>query len=151
RASSIQKKLNDSEKAAIKAHSDYQDEFNKLREEVAAGEEIGLPDHVIKAIAEEADDPYEVTYHLMKNRDELRRFTSLNAKEAVREVIKLDTKLAVKPEAPAPEKKPARTAAPEPPKPVSQRAAVPVFDVYDEKATSAEEWAKQRNKQVYGR
>jgi hypothetical protein len=153
RGRAIQEKLNASEKAAIKSHPDYTSKFDEIKAEVAAGDRVGLPDHVLKAIAEEADDPYEVTYHLIEHPEEWDKFTSLSAKEAVKAVIRLDANLAIakisasNKEAPAPKKKTPVTAAPEPPNPVGARATATEFDVNDP-TIPVEEWLEKRNQQL---
>ena len=149
-AKSFKERLEKSEKAAKKAHPDYEEEFSKLQTEIQAGEEIGLPPHVLKAIAEDADDPHELTYHLITNRDEWQRFTNLSPKDALREVLKLEAKLQVTkdaPKEPAPKPKKAETKAPPPPDPVGARPVVAAFDVNDEKL-SADEWLEKRNAQL---
>jgi hypothetical protein len=146
RVSSVQKRIDASEAKAKKAHPDYADEFKALQDDIQSNEEPRLPDHVIKAIAEETDDPHEVTYYLAKNREEFRRFASLTPDQAAREAIRLDTRLALQAAAPAPDKKPAEPK-PKPPAPVGGRASATAFDVNDT-STSADEWAKQRNEQL---
>lgn len=145
----FKKRLETSEKAAKKAHPDYAEEFDKLQAEIQAGEEVGLPAHVLQAIAEDADDPHELTYHLITNRDEWQRFTNLSPKEALREVLKLEAKMQVSKDSkePAPVKKEAKTKAPAPPDPVGARPVVAAFDVNDEKL-SAEEWREKREAQL---
>lgn len=146
----LRTRLTESEKAAKKAHPDYADEFEKLQTEIQAGDEIGLPNHVLKAIAEDAEDPHELTYHLITNRAEWQKFTNLSQKEALREVLKLDAKLQLSKESAkesAPNKKKAETKAPAPPDPVGARAVVSAFDVNDEKL-SADEWLEKRNAQL---
>ena len=145
-ASSLEKRINESRAKALKAHPDYQDEFNALQADIKSNDEPNLPDYVIKAIAEETDDPHEVTYYLAKNREEFRRFATLSPTQAVKEAIKLDTKLALQAAAPAPEKTPAKPK-PAPPAPVGARATSTAFDVNDE-SVDADTWARNRNKQL---
>lgn len=147
RQNTIKTRLANSEKAAIKAHPDYQEKFDELRSEIQNGEEIGLPDHVLKAIGEDADDPYELTYQLLSDRKEYQRFTSLKSeKEALREVLKFESRLQSAKQTPAPQKK-AETKAPPPPDPVGARPVVSAFDVNDEKL-SADEWREKREQQL---
>jgi hypothetical protein len=146
RVESVQKRINESEAKAKKAHPDYVDEFNALQEDIKNNDEPRLPEHVIRAIAEETDDPHEVTYYLAKNRDEFRRFASLTPAQAVKEAIKLDVKLAIQPATPAPDKTPAKPK-PAPPAPVGARASSSAFDVNDE-SMDPDEWARNRNKQL---
>jgi hypothetical protein len=142
RAHSVQQRLNESEARANKAHADYKDEFKSLVADIANDEEPKLPPHIIATIAEEADDPHELTYQLAKNREEYRRFAALEPHQALREVLKFEARIA---HAPAPEKKPA-TPKPAPPAPVGARATSSAFDVNDEN-TDIAEWTRQRNAQ----
>jgi hypothetical protein len=119
------------------------EEFKALQDDIQSNEEPSVPDHVIKAIREETDDPHEVTYYLAKNREEFRRFASLTPDQAAREAIRLDTRLALQAAAPAPDKKPAEPK-PKPPAPVGGRASATAFDVSDT-SLSPDEWAKLRN------
>ena len=143
----LQQKITQSEAKTKQAHPDYESEFNKLLEDVKDGEEPGLPDYLLKTIAEETDDPHAIAYHLAKNREEYKRLVSLSPAQALREVIKLEIKLGTP--APAPEVKPAPKAAEKftPPEPVGARATSKAFDVNDE-SMSAEEWARKRNEQL---
>jgi hypothetical protein len=149
-ASSIQKRINESEAKALKAHSDYKEVYEALTEDVKSKDEPELPQHVIKAIAEESEDPYELTYYLAKNRDEFRRFAELRPNQVLREVVKLDTRLALQAQAPPAPVKEAKPAKPAPPAPVGARAATSGFDVNDDSLTP-DEWRRQREKQLYGR
>lgn len=151
---SLQKRLADSEAAARKEHADFQDQFDGLVADVESGEEPKLPQEVLKAIAEETDDPHGITYHLAANRDEYRRLAELTPNQALKEVLKLEFKLQREKEAakakPAQEPKPRQTSAPAPPEPVGARATAKAFDVNDE-SLSADEWAKKRNELVFGK
>lgn len=143
-SASVQKRLSESEAKVLKAHPDYRDEFQALANDILSNDEPKLPPHVLRAIAEESEDPHELTYHLAKNRDEFRRFASLSPEQTLREVLKLDFKIATAPPAPVqaePKRKPA------PPEPVGARASSSAFDVNDEKI-DADEWARQRNEQL---
>lgn len=144
RISSVQKRLNDSEAKALKAHPDYQEEFEALKKDVQSNDEPQLPDHVLKAIAEESDDPHEMTYYLATHREEFRRLATLTPSQTLKEVLKLDVKLSL--QAPAPAKAPAPPK-PKPPDPVGARASASGFDVNDE-SIDADTWARQRNEQV---
>ena len=117
-----------------------------MADDIKNNEEPQLPPHVLKAIAEESEDPHELTYYLAKNRDEFRRLALLSPDQTLREVLKLDFKIAT---APAPVKTPPKDK-PRPPEPVGARASSSAFDVNDEK-TDGEEWARERNKQVAAR
>jgi hypothetical protein len=147
----LQDRLATSEKATLKAHPDYKETFDALAAEIRAGDEDPLPPHVLRAIAEESEDPHGLTYHLAKNREEYQRLASItNPVEALRQVLRLEAKLQTSGDnaASAPDKnaKP-KTAAPAPPEPVGARATATAFDVTDEKL-SPDEWAAQRNAQL---
>jgi len=150
---SLQKRLSESEAKAKKAHADYEELVEGLVGDVKSGEEPELPQAVLKAIAEETDDPYSLTYHLTQNRDEYRRLAELTPNQALKEVLKLEFKLQREKEAakaPAQEPKPRQTSAPPPPETVGARATAKAFDVNDE-TMPADEWLKKRNEQVYGK
>lgn len=150
-AKSIQKKLADSEARMVKQHPEFKQQFDELIEDVKSGEEPQLPQHVLKAIAEDTDDPHAITFHLAINREEYRRLAELNPTQALKEVLKLELKLQQETtKAPAQEPKPRQTSAPPPPEPVGARVTAKAFDVNDE-SMSPEEWAKQRNRQVHKR
>jgi hypothetical protein len=146
RAKTIEEKWKRTEVQARKAHPDYQEEFESLAADIQSDAEPKLPNHVLMAIQNAADDPHELTYHLAKNREEFRRFASLKPAEAEREVIRLDTKLAFQKSTPAPVSKPEPKPKPKPPEPVGTRAATSAFDANDE-SLSSDDWAKLRNKQ----
>ena len=143
---SVQQKLSESEARANKKHPDYRDEFEALTRDIQADEEPKLPDHVLRAIAEEADDPHEVTYYLAKNRDEFRRLAALKPHEALREILKLEAKIAYASKAPAQEEKP-KSVKPKPPEPVGARQANTGFDVNDD-GTDGDTWLRERRKQL---
>jgi hypothetical protein len=147
RMSAIEKRLNESETKTIKTHPDYEEEFMALQDDIKNHEEPVLPDHIIKAIAEEAEDPHGMTYYLAKNRDEFRRLAALSPPEALRAVLRLDVKLSSATNAPAPDKKPEPIPKPRPPEPVGARATATAFDVTDEKL-DPDEWARQRNAEL---
>lgn len=147
---SLQKRLADSEKRVKQDHPDFQEQFDTLVSDVESGTEPALPPYILKSIAEDAEDPHALTYHLAMNRDEYRRLAELPANQAVKEVLKLEFKLQQAKAAPAQEPKPRQTSAPPPPEPVATRSAAKGFDVTDE-TLSADEWAKKRNEQVFKR
>ena len=150
---SLAKRLAESEANARKSHADFQEQFDSLIADVESGEEPKLPQHVLKALAEDTDDPHSVSYYLATNREEYRRLAELTPNQALKEVLKLEFKLQREKEAakaPAQEPKPRQTSAPAPPEPVGARATAKAFDVSDE-SMSADEWAKKRNEQVFGR
>ena len=145
RVTTIQGKLLDSEKKALKEFPDYKEEFDALAEDIKNDEEPALPPHVLKAIAEDTEDPHGLSYYLAKNRTEFRRLATLGPNEALREVLKLEFKIQAAKDAPAPAKEQPRK--PKPPEPVGARATSSAFDPHDEKL-DADEWAKQRNAQL---
>ncbi len=149
RAVTVHQKLSESEAKAHKNHPDYRDEFEALSRDIAADEEPKLADHILRTIAEETDDPHEVTYYLAKNRDEFRRVAALKPHEAMRQILKLEAKLAYSSKGPAPDEKP-RSVKPKPPEPVGARQVTAGFDVNDDN-TDADTWMKERWKQVRGR
>jgi hypothetical protein len=144
---SLQQKIAASEAKARKDHPDYEELFTGLLDDVKNGEEPPLPDHLLKAISEDTEDPHAIAYHLAKNRDEYRRFVALSPAQALREVLKLEIKLQTP--APAPVVKPAPKAAEKyaPIEPVGARAVSKAFDVTDE-SLSADEWRKKRDEQI---
>jgi len=142
----LQKRLVESEQKTMKAHPEYEDEVKSLTDDIKNREEPLMPQYVIDAIAQEAEDPYALTLYLAQNREEFRRLTALSPERTLREVLKLDVKLS---NAPAPTKEPA-AAKPKPPEPVGARASSSAFDVSDEN-TDPEVWARERNKQVFAR
>lgn len=154
-AKTLAKRLADSEAAARKAHADFQEQFDGLIADVESGEEQKLSQHVLKAIAEDTDDPHGLTYYLATNREEYRRLAELAPNQALKEVLKLEFKLQREKEpakaAPAQEANQKPTSkAPPPVEPVAARQTSKAFDVNDE-SMSADEWAAKRNKQVFGR
>lgn len=149
RTNSVKQKLTESEARAHKNHPDYKDEFEALTRDIQADEEPKLPDHVLRTIAEETDDPHELSYYLAKNRDEFRRLAALKPHEALREVLKLEAKIAYSSKAPAQVEKP-KPQKPRPPEPVGGRQASGAFDVNDD-ATDGDAWLQERNKQIAAR
>lgn len=151
---SLQKRLADSEANARKEHADFQDQFDGLVADVESGEEPKLPQEILKAIAEDTEDPHGLTYYLAAHREEYRRLAELQPGQALKEVLKLEFKIQREKESakekPAQEPKPRQTSAPAPPEPVGARVTAKAFDVNDE-SLSADEWAKKRNEQVYKR
>jgi hypothetical protein len=146
RVNTISKRIETSEAQAIKTYPDFKEEVQSLFDDVKNHEEPILPPHVLKAISEEAEDPLGLTYHLAKNREEFRRLAALSPQETLREVLKLDFKLGAAKSLPAPAKT-EPTPKPKPPEPVGGRATSSAFDVTDEKM-DADDWARQRNKQL---
>ena len=151
---SLQKRLADSEAAARKEHADFQEQFDALVADKENGDEPELPQPVLKALAEDTEDPHALTYYLATHRDEYRRLAELQPAQALKEVLKLEFKLQREKdsakEKPAQEPKPRQTSAPAPPEPVGARVTAKAFDVSDE-SLSADEWARKRNEQVYKR
>lgn len=143
RAQSVAQRLTTSEAKAVKAHSDYQTEVEALYEDIRNDEEPKFRDDIIATIAEESEDPHELTYYLAKNRAEFRRIAALEPHQVLREVLKLELRMQA---APAPDKKPAEPK-PKPPAPVGARATSSAFDVNDT-SLSPDEWARQRNEQL---
>jgi hypothetical protein len=144
---SLQKKLADSEAKVLQKHPEFKQQFAELIEDVKSGEEPALPQHVLKAIAEDADDPHAITFYLATNREEYRRFAELNPVQAIKEVLRLEMKFQKEASAPAQEVKPRQTSAPAPPEPVTARLTAKAFDANDE-SLSADEWAVKRWEQV---
>jgi len=147
RIASLERRNKESEAKALKTHADYKEEFEALTKDIANNDEPKLPDYVLQALAVESEDPHELAYYLAKNREEFRRFAALKPDQVLREVIKLDAKLSFQAQTPPAQEKKQAPAKPAPPAPVGARAASMGFDVNDE-AMSAEEWVRQRNKQL---
>lgn len=142
----LKQRLDASETKVKEAHADYEEQFKSLIDDIKAGEENPMPQHVLKAIAEDADDPHGVTYYLATHRDEYAKFAALSPQNALREVLKLDLKLSDTKAAPAPVSTPRKTAAPTPPQPVGARASISAFDANDD-SIDADAWMRQRNAQ----
>lgn len=150
-AQALNQRLSESEAKVIKEYPDAKELINELFADIQGGAEPKLEPVALQLLQEKSSNPYELTYHLAKNREDFQRLASIkNPVDALVEIVRLDTKLQLSKSAvatPVHAETPAKVAKPRPPEPVGARQSSTAFDVNDDKL-DPDTWAKLRNEQV---
>lgn len=145
----LTQRLATSEAQVMKKYPDAEQEIKDLYADIQGGAEPMLGPGALQLLKERSANPYELTYQLAKNREDLRRLAAINNREDfLVELVRLDTKIQLgKSATPVHDPKPAKDPKPKPPEPVGARATSSAFDVNDE-SLDADTWAARRNEQL---